>query len=48
MKKFTLIALFMLVCLGITAKDISQQQAQRIAQNFLQKSGGAKRAFSKG
>ena len=38
----------MLVGLGITAKDITQQQAQRIAQNFLQKSGGAKRALSKG
>ena len=37
----------MLVGLGITAKDITQQQAQRIAQNFLQKSGGAKRALSK-
>lgn len=48
MRKFTLIALFMLVGLGITAKDITQQQAQRIAQNFLQKSGGAKRALSKG
>ena len=48
MRKFTLIALFMLVGLGITAKDITPQQAQRIAQNFLQKSGGAKRTLSKG
>ena len=48
MRKFTLIVLLMLVGLGITAKDITQQQAQRIAQNFLQKSDEMKRALSKG
>ena len=48
MRKFTLIALLMLAGLGVNAKDITRQQAQRIAQSFLQKSGGVERALSRG
>ena len=46
MRQFTLIELLMLAGLGVNAKDITRQQAQRIAQSFLQKSGGVERALT--
>lgn len=46
MRKFTLVALLMLVGLGISAKDITQSQALRIAQNFLHKNERVKKVAS--
>ncbi len=49
MRKLTLLTLFFLVGLSIQAKDITQSQATRIAQQFLgrQASAGAKKAAAK-
>lgn len=48
MRKFTLIALCMLMGLGMSAKDITQSQALQIAQNFLHKNERVKKVVSTG